>query len=96
LARLLEAGQRGGEIRIDLPARSMAVVVLTAVLTSGRQTVEQRVRSRTASPRLSTVAFRMAFAGMRPAGPVAGSGPDGQAGAVMGRLAAASSGQGDG
>jgi len=93
LARLLEAGQRRGEIRIDLPARSMAVVVLTAVLTSGRQTVAQRVRGRTASPRLATVAFRLAFAGMRPAGPAAESGPHGQAGAATGRVAAAPSGQ---
>jgi TetR/AcrR family fatty acid metabolism transcriptional regulator len=72
LTRLLEAGQLSGEIRTDLPARSMAVVVTTAVLTSGRQSVEQRVRSRTSSPRLATVAFRVAFAGMRPVAPAVG------------------------
>jgi len=75
LAGLLEAGQHAGEIRTDLPARSMAVIVVTAVLTSGRQSVEQRVRSRAASPRLATVGFRVVFAGMRAAPPAPGAGP---------------------
>jgi AcrR family transcriptional regulator len=72
LARLLEVGQQRGEIRTDLPVRSMAVVVATAVLGSGRQTLEQRVRSRAASPRMGTVAFRLVFAGLRPPLPVSG------------------------
>jgi len=80
LARLLEAGQLSGEIRTDLPAPSMAVVVATAVLGSGRQSAEQRVRSRAASPRLGTVAFRVAFAGMRPAARAGVPGPAARAG----------------
>lgn len=76
LARLLATGQDRGEIRTDLPARSMAVVVVTAVLSSGRQSVAHRVRSRAVTPPLGTVAFRVVFAGLLPPGPAAAVDPE--------------------